>query len=388
MGRSASWGWGKGIDGREAARQAAQQALSRLGTNRAPAICLVFVSQEFEIGPVINGLTSVLGNVPLWGMSTSRLITPIGEQARSVVVGLLAGSDINAQVSFWPGFSQNSNETANQLIQALAEAKDSKGLLLAADGINGDISRICAAITGFSSPVAGGMASGDIFQGKTYQIAGNQFGSGGLAVATLEGPLCIGIGIGHGWVDVGVHFEISKTRDIWVQELGNLPAAEVYSRTLGYPAREWAFPPLKELVRLYPLGIEVTSGSSELFIRSPLQMEVDGSLRMNIPVAEKQSARLLIGDRNKCLEAAHQAARTALKTLAGAKPLLVMVLVDQAWQYLFQSDSTRLISAVKAETGEIPLLGAYTLGQVYRNQEVGLVRAYNQKLMVVVFGEN
>ena len=65
-----------------------------------------------------------------------------------------------------------------------------------------------------------------------------------------------------------------------------------------------------------------------------------------------------------------------------------MVLVDQAWQYLFQSDSTRLISAVKAETGEIPLLGAYTLGQVYRNQEVGLVRAYNQKLMVVVFGEN
>lgn len=387
MGRSSSWGWAKGFDGREAARQAAQQALNHLGSIH-PAIGLVFVSQEFEMAGVVSGLTGALGNVPLWGISTTHPITSSGEQTRAVVVGLIAGSDINVRTTYWPGFAQNSEETASQLIQSLyAESKSLNGLLLAADGINGDVTRVCAALTDFSSPVAGCMASGDIQQGKTYQLGGNQSGTGGLACATLEGALTIGMGTGHGWSDVGVNFEISKARDIWVQQLGQMPAAEAYSRYLGYTPREWAFPPLKELVRLYPLGIELTPGNSELIVRSPLQVETDGSLRMNIPVAEGQVARLLVGDRNNCLEAARQTARNAVKALAGARPLLAMVLVDQAWQYLFQSDSDKMIEVIKAEVGEIPLIGAYTLGQVSRQRLEGYVRVYNQNLLVVVFGE-
>ncbi|HVP20783.1 MAG TPA: FIST N-terminal domain-containing protein [Anaerolineaceae bacterium] len=387
MGRTASWGWSKGFDGREVARQAAQQAINHMGATR-PVIGLVFISQEFDMGAVGNGLANVLGTTPLWGVSTSHPITSAGEQTRAVVIGLFTGSDINAKVSFWPGFAQNSEETASQLIQSLyAESRSLKGLLLAADGINGDVTRVCAALTDFSSPVAGCMASGDILHGKTYQMAGNQFGTGGLACATLEGALTIGMGIGHGWSDMGIYFEISKARDIWIQQLGQVTAAEAYSRFLGYPAREWAFPPLKELVRLYPLGIELTPGNSELIIRSPIQVEVDGSLRMNIPVAEGQVARLLVGDRNNCLEAAHQAARTAIKSLMGAKPLMAVILVDQAWQYLFQSDSNKLIAAIKAEVGEIPLIGAYTLGQISRQRLEGYVRVYNQNLLVAVFGE-
>ncbi len=387
MGRSAAWGWGKGFDGREVARQAAQLALSRLGAAR-PALGLVFVSQEFDMAPVAGGLASVLGDVPLWGISASQAIIPSGGQPRSVVLALLSGDDLHARVSFWPGFAQNSDETASQLIQSLyAESGALKGLLLAADGVNGDITKVCAALTDFSSPVAGCLASGDIAQGKTYQLSGSQFGTGGLSCAALEGAISLGIGIGHGWSDVGIFFEISKARDILVQQLSEMPAAEAYSRYLGYPAREWAFPPLKELVRLYPLGIELTPGNSELIIRSPLQVEADGSLRMNIPVAEGQVARLLVGDRTKCLDAAHQAARTALKALSGAKPLLAVALIDQAWQYLFQSDAMRLISAIKAETGDVPLLGAYTLGQVCRQRSEGYVRVYNQNLLVIVFGE-
>jgi hypothetical protein len=387
MSRSVSWGWGKGFDGREAARQAAQQALNHAGAAKL-ALGLVFVSQEFDAAAVVSGLGSILGDLPLWGISTSRVLIPSGEQARSVVVALLAGNDLNAKASYWPNFAQNSDETATQLIQSLyAESGALRGLLLAADGINGDISRVCAALTDFSSPVAGCLASGNTLQGRTFQLAGSQFGSGALACATLEGAMGLGIGIGHGWSDVGIFFEINKARDNWVQQLNGVSAAEAYSRYLGYPGREWVVSPLKELVRLYPLGIELTPGNSELIIRSPLLVEADGSLRMNIPVAEGQVARLLVGDRNNCLEAARQAARTALKSLAGTRPLLALALIDQAWQYLFQADATRLISAIKAEIGEVPLLGAYTLGQVCRPQREGYVRVYNQNLLVIVFGE-
>jgi len=170
--------------------------------------------------------------------------------------------------------------------------------------------------------------------------------------------------------------------------LGNMPAAEAYSRTFGYTAREWAFPPLKEMVRLYPLGIELAAGSKELIIRSPLQVEVDGSLRMNIPVAEGQVARLLVGDRDACLEAAREAARSAIAGLKGAKPALALALVDQAWQFIFQSEPARLMATIKAEMGEIPLVGGYTLGQVCRQGTQGIIRAYNQNILLVVFGES
>src|SRR5512138_1238460 len=98
MGRSASWGWAKGFDGREVARQAAQLALSRAGGAK-PELGLVFVSQEFDVAAVAGGLESILGSVPRWGISTSRPLISSGEQARSVVVALLAGNDLNAKVS-------------------------------------------------------------------------------------------------------------------------------------------------------------------------------------------------------------------------------------------------------------------------------------------------
>src|SRR5512140_2859990 len=185
--KNAAWGMGEGLDGREAARQAAQQALNHLGSSR-PVLGLAFISQEFSVGPVMAGLTSILGNVPLWGISTSRPLSVEGEHSRTVIVGLLGGSDINARVSFWPQFAKDSEGTANQLVQSLfAEGVQGRGLLLAVDGINGNAPQVCAALTDTRLPVGGCLASGDVYQGKTYQIGGNQWGQGGLACAALGG---------------------------------------------------------------------------------------------------------------------------------------------------------------------------------------------------------
>jgi hypothetical protein len=385
--RNAAWGMGKGLDGREAARLAAQQALNHLGTVK-PGLGLVFISQEFAFGPVMAGLASILGNVPLWGISTSRPLTSEGEHSRAVVVGLVGGPNLNAKVSFWPHFAQDSEGTARQMLQALyPEAEQARGLLLGADGVSGNITEICASLTGTRVPVAGCMAAGEALQGRTYQLGGNQWGSGGLTCAVLEGSGVIGMAAGHGWADTGAFFNITRARDVWVYGMDDTPAAEVYSRFLGSPAREWAFPPLRELARLYPLGIEMTPGSSDLMIRSPLHIEVDGSLRMNIPVAEGQVARLMIGNQEACLAAARQAGREALKSLSGARPMLGMILVDQAWQYLFQAEPARFVNEVRQELGDIPLVGGYTLGQIIRPRAEGYVRVYNQMILVVVIGE-
>ncbi len=387
MVHGAAWGVGRGLDGREAARGAIQQALDRLGTAR-PSLAIAFVSQEFSISDTLTGISSLLTNTPIWGFSTVRPITADGEQARSVVLAVFSGSELKAQVDWWPGFAQDCAGTAKQLVQAIrSETLLPQGLLLVADGINGDASQLCSGLAEVTLPIAGCLAAGDYHLGKTYQLASNQFGVGALSSIIFGGRFRIGIGFGHGWQDIGVNFKVTRVRDIWVNSLDGLPAAEAYSRIFGYPPRDWAFPPLTDLVRLYPLGIEIVPGSTDVVIRSPLHVEVDGSFRMNAPVAENQVAHVMVGDINACLMNVKEAINQARQSLGKARILSAVILVDLAWQFLFETRFDEVTAILRSALGEVPIVGAYTLGQIARPLEGAPPALYNQNLMAVLIGE-
>ncbi len=169
--------------------------------------------------------------------------------------------------------------------------------------------------------------------------------------------------------------------------MNGLPAADIYSSTFGYQGRDWARPPLTDLARIYCLGIESAPGATDLSYRSSLHIEVDGSLRVNAPVAEGQKAHLLIGDRKACLEAAQQAVYQAQQNLGKARPMLALVLVDLAWHYLFEAHQKQLAAEIQAALGNITMVGAYTLGQIFRPQPEASLRLENQWLQVVILGE-
>jgi hypothetical protein len=398
MKRNAVYGVGIGINGRDAAMQATQHALDQLGTAR-PALALVFVAQEFNISEVLTGLTNLLGETPLWGFSTTRPMTGEGDQPRSVVVALLTGSDLKAQVLWYPNYTQDSAGVAKQLVQALKQDVFlPQDILLMVDGINGSLIPVCAALGELQVPVAGGMSAGEPSQGKTFGIGKNQAGPGALSAATFSGRCRLGVGLAHGWKDMGVYFHVTRTRDVWLQTLDHAPAAETYAKYFGYSAREWAFPPLTEMARLYPLGVEparnkhtgalMGTDPSQLLIRSALRVEVDGSLRMSGPVPEGAVVHLMVGDPDACLEAAQIAAEMALRGLYGrAKPILAVALVDVAWQVLFESRPDQISVALRSVLGDIPLVGAYTYGQLVRPDLDQPPVLHNQNIEVVVFGE-
>lgn len=401
MKRQAVYGIGTGINGREAAMQATQHALDQIGTGKV-VLALAFVSQEFNITEVLAGLTSLLGETPLWGFSTLRPLTGEGEQPRSVVVALLTGSDMKAQVQWFPNYAQDSQAAARQLVQNLKQDVFlPQEILLVADGINGSLAPFCKELSELKVHVAGCMAAGEPSQGKTFGIGKNQAGPGALSAAILGGRFRMGVGLAHGWQDLGVYFRATRTRDVWVQTLNNAPAAETYARYFGYSAREWAFPPLTDMARLYPLGVEpvesVEDGQStvpfvetepgKLMVRSALRIEVDGSLRMSAPVQEGSVVHLMTGDPDACLAAAHDAAEMALAQLGRAKPLLAVALVDAAWQLLFEAIPHSFTAALKAALGNIPLVGAYTYGQLTRPDINRPPVLHNQNLALLVIGE-
>lgn len=378
---SASVGYAQALDGREAGLQAAHHALNQLGAGTA-SLGLVIASHQYQPREVASGVSSLLGDVPLIGFSAPAGITSEGLHPHSVIVALLGG-DFQAEAHWLPGYAQSGRETAARLLN-IANAQDNlRSLLLFADGFNGDAEQLCASLAGINLPLAGALSSGDLHTGSTYQMSGLQTGAGALTAAFLRGNLRIGIGHAHGWNPVGSQFRVTRSRGFWLRTLDGRPASETYAGLFGYPAREWAFPPLSHLARLYPLGVEQ---GDTMVVRSPIRVEADGSFRMNGTVRDGIDAYVLVGTRSDCEKAAQQAAQQALLALGSAKPAFALVLVDIAWQMLLKATPGAEVAAVQDMLGpKIPIAGGYTLGQIVSGAEGP--NFLNQHIVVVAFGE-
>jgi hypothetical protein len=387
MTKSAVIGFARHWDGREAARQAVQNALDQLGNSR-PALAVLFVAQDFTVADVLQAAGNLLGNVPVWGLHTTCPLSAEGEQPRTVGVALIAGSGYRATINWWANFAQDGHGVATQLARAVrSQTGTPQGILLAADGVNGDASLLCESIDQMNLHVAGGLASGDYRSGRTVCIGGNHAGSGALSALFLGGRLRLGLGQAHGWKDTGWLWKVTRVRDLWVQSLDDKSPAAAFSEVLGYPEKDWFSPPLSEYVRLYPLGIEM-DGPKQLLLRSPLRVEVDGNLRMNSRIAEGKMAHLMVGDPAVCQAALKTAADEAIRSLGSATPLLGILLVDEAWRTLLDGRSRLIYEQLQSVLPGVPWIGGYTLGQLGW-PATGSVssRLVNQHALIALIGE-
>lgn len=376
-------GHAQALNGREAGLQATHHALNSLGSAN-PGMAFVIASHQYQARDVVNGAASLLGDTPIIGMSSPVGFTSRGLHPNSVVVALLIG-DFQAETYWMPGYAQSGRETGVRLTKQLEGKDDAQSLLFFADGFNGDADQLCTTLSVGDIPLAGALSSGDLHTGHSYQLAGQQTGTGSLAGAVLRGGLRVGVGWAHGWNPVGSHFRVTRSRGFWLRTLDGRPASETYAQLFGYPAREWAFPPLSHLARLYPLGLEQ---GDQMLVRAPVRVEADGSFRMNAPVRDGVDAYLLVGNRASCEKAAQQAAQQALQQLDGEKPAFALVLADIAWEMLLKSHPGSEIAAVQDILGrDVPIAGGYTLGQIVPGRESAPPQLLNQHIVVITFAD-
>jgi len=371
-----------GLEGYETSQHATRQALDRLG-NVNVAAGMIFAGYEFSMPQVLAGASSLLGNTPLWGFSTSRTLTALGSSAHTVAVALLAGDDFRAHTHWAPGYSEDPAAAARRLALSIPQDPWLRQVIFAsAEGFHGDAGKFVETIPDNIPPLVGCLAAGDARLGLSNQIGGNQAGTGGLAWLHLIGKIKIGQGWGHGWQPVGPYFKINRADEARIYLLDGQTPVETYSRWFGFSPQDWLSPPLSNLVRLYPLNIE--TAHQRQVLRSPLQVEVDGSFRMNAWVNDHGIAYMMTGSREACLEAARSAARQALADLQPEKAVLGIVFVDTAWEMLFESSIGLEMEAVREVLGkEVPIIGASCLGQI-----AGLpVQLLNQHILVCVLGE-
>lgn len=374
------------LDVYNAAQHAARQALRQVKV--APlSLGFVVVSGEVAITRALSGAAALLGDAPLLGFSTSGALSQEGFHRRSVVVALLAGDELNVQAGWWPDNNEDPNGVVVKMIQSLRPNNHSQAsLLMIADGTQGDYGQLCAELD-IENDVAGCLAGEGLHRGRTYQIGGRISGSAGLAAALIDGPLCISVGMGHGWQPAGPLMELSDVEGLRLRGLNGRSPSEVYADLFGFPGRDWSSPLLGSVIRQYPLGIE---SGGDLVIRSPLQMENDGSLRMNTVLPQGARAHLMVGTQDGCLQAARQAAEQAMAGLsAGSQPVLALAFVDAAWQTVFQATPAAELAALRDVLGEeIPIAGGYTYGQIARTPVDGGLQLLNQHIEVILLAED
>jgi hypothetical protein len=374
----------EGIDVFNAAQRAVRQALRQV--KAAPvSLGFIVVAGEAAITRALNGAAVLLGDTPLLGFSASGALSCEGFHRRSVVIALLAGEELHVEAGWWSGGERGQQEFVYRMLQSLRPSNHPQGaLLLVGDGMRGDGDEVCAELN-VANVVAGCLASDGLNQGRTYQIGGRKSGSTGVAAALIDGPLSISVGLEHGWKPAGPLMQLSEVDGQWLRSLNGKRPAQVYADLFGFAEQEWNLPPLNDMIRQYPLGIEV---EGDLLIRSALEMESDGSMRMNTVLPEGAYAHLMVGSPDLCEQAVRKAAEQALAGVGAGRPVLALAFVDAAWQMVFQASPGGELAVLREVLGEqLPIVGGYTYGQIARTSKNGPVQLFNQHIEVILFSE-
>lgn len=357
----------------EAAVKLVHQALARL-EGEAKALWL-FGSQEYDLASMLPPIQVLLGDIPVWGMTLYRIWDEEGLPSRMLGVAVLGGEEVEGEAEWYPTLSEAE-------AQGRPVTEPDAVTLLGIDAYTPHLPRWMNWLSNFSGALYGTMMGGTLTLGRTQLCAGGRGGLGGVARMTLRG-VRHAAAWGTGWAPSGLLVEVTESRGERVYRLDGQLATERLAEVFGRSPRQWSYPPLRELARLYPLAVE----SKETWSwHAPLEVETDGSLRMTLPLRRGRTAHVMVGSAAECLEQARQAAERARAAL-GTAPQAGLLFVDWAWAHLFWARPRAVYRAVQEVLGsEIPLLGGYAAGPLVRPaEETSAPQVLDNHLLLVLW---
>src|SRR3989344_303469 len=392
-------GLSKEKDAFQAGYAACKTAMEAAG-GKTPELTIVFASVRFGQSEVLKGVREASGGAPLVGCSDAGEITNEGPSQHSV--GVMAIS--SDQIDFYTGLGRDVKKGAREAGQAVAKevkekAKDPlQAFIMFPDVLTGngaDIVRGALDVLGEHFPVVGGAAGDDFLFEKTYEYQDDEAASGAVGGVGLVGKFSMGAGVRHGWVPIGVPMKVTKAVGSVVHELNGRPALSIYEDYFGDKAGDLRKEPLARMAITYPLGIKLP-GMEEYLIRDPITVDEKEAITCAAEIPEGSEIRLMIGSKEKAVEAAQDAARKLMVDFEkqGSQPKFVLMFNCIAREKLFGQRANEEIQAVMEIIGEdVPLLGFYTYGEQapiggeLHDKEKINARFYNETVVLFAIGE-
>ena len=363
-----SVGWSLKADAAEAGAHAAEIALARLAP-QPPGLAIVLGSSRFDQSRFLQGVRSVLGEIPLAGESTAGEIVAEGPQSYSGVVWLIAANALVCSIGIGEAADRRPREAGQQAAYSAIrgfQGNQRKGFLFFGDGLMtnyADILRGIQEVLGTSSLIIGGMAGDDLRFVRTYQYMNERVVSRSIVGVLLGGPLALGVGCEHGFAPISKPRRITRARANILYELDRQPATSVYEEYLGSEVIErMRHAGFTRQHLAYPLGIQCEPSDPRL-LRNVVSFGDDGSLLCSGEVPEGAWLQLMIGSHTLALEAARRAAQEAIRPLNQIAGVLVFDSIARR-KLLGPRHAAMEIAQIRSVIGSsTPLVGCYTYGE-------------------------
>lgn len=380
----------------EAVHEATHACLSQIPASEI-TLTIVFSTPAFAIQSLLNHIQLGLkASAPLIGCSGMHIITPEGTQKEGLVLLLLSLPNVKIscgvigsslpQDAFLAG-----QELGTQLLTNLKNYRRELCLLFS-DGLSEytpELIKGLQSILGRSFPFVGGGAS-DTFEFKrTCQYYGENLLNKGTVAALFAGKLSYGIGIRHGWKPLGKIRAATDSSANIIKKIDGKKASHLYEDYFAKTLSELK----KEIVHiniLYPIGVYL-EGEKEYLLRNVISLNDDGSITTQGDIPQGSAIRLMIGTKESCLEAAHQAARQVAAAMRNRKITCALVISSTSRARILGRAIDSEIMVIKEVLGEnTPLAGFYSYGEyapLGAMSYYGQTYLHNQAIAIIGIGE-
>lgn len=393
----ASIGYSSEKDYVKAVREAAALAKAKLYEEKVDLI-IVFSTISFAHPNTIKTINSLFPDIPLLGCSGMAIITSRGILKQGLAIMLLT---MPAGVYFNTACVtdiENKNpvtagaELGEKLMYGFKNIRRDMAVFLS-DGLIKNGSLLASGMQerlGQSFPLIGAFASDNLRFHKTHIYFNQDVLNNSSCGIIWGGKLNFGIGAKHGWKPLGKPHIASATKGDIIEKIDDVPAAKIYEDYLGYNL-ERLKKELKLISILYPLGMFIP-GEQEYLLRNILSIEDDGSMRLHGNITEGAQIRLMIGNKDACLDAAVQALEEA-KSEFKDRPIDLALIFNSISRYkLLGREANKELDVIKGVLGrETQFLGIYTYGEQAPLKAINYQgKAYfqNQTISTLVMGSN
>jgi len=385
-------------DSFKAGQYAASEALNK--HSGIPDVLIAFAAMRFEHQKLLNGISSVTGNIPIVGGTTAGEISTTGFATQSVVIMALSSENNTFVTGIGLNMSNDEIACSKALIDDIQKKRpleDALSLLIFPNGMGGDGSKIIDglhSVLGNGFEIVGGYLGDDERFESTYQYYDGNVYKDAMPGLMIFGSkkTRTGIGVRSGFESIGVRFYCTESNGNVVNKFDNESALSMYKDFLG----EERSRRLPGICLEYPFGLidnKVSIAGKEYFqLRCGLSVDHEaGSITLAASIPEGSAITLTTASREDIINGAKLAAEQAKSSLRGVKPQAILMLSCVGRKLVLGRRIQEEIEIVQKVLGDdIPLIGFYTYGEIgpidKMELDLATTKFHNETVVLWVLG--
>jgi hypothetical protein len=353
---------GTGFTTKTDAAAAAAELVERAkaGLEGKPTLAILLATTQYDTESLVAGVSGRLGDVPLWGGSSSTgvfqdtgWVTGDGGGASLMLIADRSAGVGVAAVGDGDGFAAGKDAARQALKQLGGEA--SVLLTIAYMGPEEEILRGIAEVAP-GVPVVGGTSSDHSPDGKFQQFANGHAYKNHFAIAALGGP--IGYAFSNGYRLTGKKTVVTKASGRTAYEFDGRRAMDLYSEWVGKPESEIGGGALVSFSVQYPL---LFHKDGITYSAHPVNSNADGSMDFGAAMSPGMVLELGEASVNGLIAEAGNAVHKAAQGVGHPKAILLVYCGGRA---IALGDRVKEIPGELEHTlGHVPWVGYLAFGE-------------------------